>query len=40
MGTDWPIVVEKSVKQRLGAILNTEELRMVLGENALKLLAL
>jgi aminocarboxymuconate-semialdehyde decarboxylase len=40
MGTDWPIVVEKSVQQRLGAILNTEELRMVLGENALKLLAL
>jgi predicted TIM-barrel fold metal-dependent hydrolase len=38
MGTDWPVVVEKSIPERMAAILGAEEQRQVLGENALKLL--
>lgn len=38
MGTDWPVVAEKSIPQRMTAILGAEEQRKVLGENALKLL--
>jgi predicted TIM-barrel fold metal-dependent hydrolase len=38
MGTDWPVVVEKFVPERMAAILGAEEQRQVLGENALKLL--
>jgi aminocarboxymuconate-semialdehyde decarboxylase len=43
MGTDWPIVEEKSVPERLARALthsglNTAEQQMVAGGNALRLL--
>lgn len=43
MGTDWPVVEERSVPERLGAAmthagLDATQQRMVAGGNALRLL--